>query len=51
MQERAAEIHLPRCEPIGTIAAMTTGELSGCVVVSGMPGAGKTTVTRLAAPT
>jgi predicted kinase len=28
---------------------MTSGELSGCVIVSGMPGAGKTTVTALAA--
>jgi Mg-chelatase subunit ChlI len=28
---------------------MTTPELSGCVIVSGMPGAGKSTVTRLAA--
>jgi predicted kinase len=28
---------------------MTTAELSGCVIVSGMPGAGKSTVTRLAA--
>jgi adenylate kinase len=34
---------------IGTIARMTSGELPGCVIVSGMPGAGKTTVTRLAA--
>ena len=28
---------------------MTSDELSGCVIVSGMPGAGKTTVTALAA--
>src|SRR5690349_16937198 len=28
---------------------MTSGELSGCVIVSGMPGAGKSTVTALAA--
>ena len=28
---------------------MSTGELSGCVIVSGMPGAGKSTVTALAA--
>ena len=28
---------------------MTSSELSGCVIVSGMPGAGKSTVTRLAA--
>jgi predicted kinase len=28
---------------------MSSGELSGCVIVSGMPGAGKTTVTALAA--
>lgn len=28
---------------------MTTDELSGCVIVSGMPGAGKSTATRLAA--
>ena len=28
---------------------MSEGELSGCVIVSGMPGAGKTTVTALAA--
>jgi len=28
---------------------MTAAELSGCVIVSGMPGAGKSTVTRLAA--
>ena len=28
---------------------MTAGELSGCVIVSGMPGAGKSTVTALAA--
>jgi predicted kinase len=28
---------------------MTSGELSGCVIVSGMPGAGKSTVTTLAA--
>jgi predicted kinase len=28
---------------------MTSGELSGCVVVTGMPGAGKSTVTGLAA--
>jgi predicted kinase len=34
---------------IATIARMTNGELSGCVIVSGMPGAGKSTVTRLAA--
>jgi len=34
---------------IGTIARMASGELSGCVIVSGMPGAGKSTVTRLAA--
>ena len=34
---------------IGTIARMTNGELPGCVIVSGMPGAGKSTVTRLAA--
>jgi predicted kinase len=34
---------------VATIAAMVTPELSGCVVVSGMPGAGKSTVTGLAA--
>ncbi|QYN39393.1 ATP-binding protein [Pseudonocardia sp. DSM 110487] len=34
---------------IGTIECMTSGGLPGCVIVSGMPGAGKTTVTRLAA--
>jgi predicted kinase len=28
---------------------MSAGKLSGCVIVSGMPGAGKSTVTRLAA--
>jgi predicted kinase len=28
---------------------MTSGELDGCVIVTGMPGAGKTTVTALAA--
>jgi predicted kinase len=37
------------CQHLGTIADMTTGELSGCVIVSGMPGAGKSTVTGLAA--
>jgi predicted kinase len=34
---------------IGTLARVTSDELSGCVIVSGMPGAGKSTVTRLAA--
>jgi hypothetical protein len=34
---------------IGTLGRVTSGELSGCVIVSGMPGAGKSTVTRLAA--
>ncbi len=34
---------------VGTIASVTTAELTGCVIVSGMPGAGKSTVTRLAA--
>jgi predicted kinase len=34
---------------IDTLARMTSGDLSGCVIVSGMPGAGKSTVTRLAA--
>ncbi|MDQ6873859.1 MAG: AAA family ATPase [Actinomycetota bacterium] len=28
---------------------MTTGEVSGCVIVTGMPGAGKTTITALVA--
>jgi AAA domain len=31
------------------IAAVTTPELSGCVIVAGMPGAGKTTITGQAA--
>src|SRR5688500_138491 len=30
------------------IVAMSSAALSGCVIVSGMPGAGKSTVTRLA---
>jgi predicted kinase len=40
------------CAPdgvVGTISRVTSGELPGCVIVSGMPGAGKSTVTRLAA--
>ena len=34
---------------LGTIEAVITPELSGCVIVSGMPAAGKSTVTGLAA--
>lgn len=34
---------------VGTIEAVITSDLSGCVVVSGMPAAGKTTITELAA--
>jgi chloramphenicol 3-O-phosphotransferase len=40
---------LRRDDPIGTLARTTSGEPSSCVIVSGMPGAGKSTVTRLAA--
>ena len=36
-------------EPGDTIAAMVADELTGCVIVSGMPAAGKSTVTALAA--
>jgi predicted kinase len=45
----AAAIRLRPGGMIGTLARVTSGELSGCVIVSGMPGAGKSTVTRLAA--
>ncbi len=40
---------MPSGPPVGTIAAVTMTELAGCVIVSGMPAAGKSTVTRLAA--
>jgi predicted kinase len=46
---RAAAIRLRPGRVIGTLARVRSGELSGCVIVSGMPGAGKSTVTRLAA--
>jgi predicted kinase len=36
-------------QAVDTIASVTTSDLAGCVIVSGMPGAGKSTVTRLAA--
>jgi hypothetical protein len=34
---------------LASITPVTSGELSGCVIVSGMPGAGKSTVSGLAA--
>lgn len=42
-------IRLPSGPPVGTIAEVATTELSECVIVPGMPGAGKSTVTGLAA--
>jgi broad-specificity NMP kinase len=30
---------------LGTIAGMTSSQLRGCLIVNGMPGSGKTTVT------
>jgi predicted kinase len=35
--------------PLEASRSMTSGELSGCLIVSGMPGAGKSTVTALVA--
>ena len=40
---------MPYAGVAGKIAAMTSGDLFGCVIVSGMPGAGKSTVSSLAA--
>jgi hypothetical protein len=34
---------------VGNITVVATADLSGCVIVTGMPGAGKSTVTGLAA--
>jgi predicted kinase len=35
---------LPSSQVLGSITAVTVEDLSGCVIVSGMPGAGKSTV-------
>ncbi|SDS19650.1 Cytidylate kinase [Actinopolymorpha singaporensis] len=40
---------MPTLWRLGTIVAVIGEELQGCVIVSGMPGAGKSTVTGLAA--
>lgn len=45
----ASPNRLPDRDSVATIAAMTFGDLRGCVLVSGMPGAGKSTVSGLAA--
>jgi hypothetical protein len=44
-----AQIRLRTDGPVGTIAGMTAAELPGCLIVTGMPGAGKSTVTQLVA--
>ena len=40
---------LPNAVRLAASRSVATSELSGCVIVSGMPGAGKSTVTRVAA--
>jgi hypothetical protein len=46
---RSAEFDCRAARRSPGLPAMDTAELSGCVIVTGMPGAGKSTVTRLAA--
>jgi predicted kinase len=47
--ERRVDIRLPRLTGHGSVAGVTTDEVSGCVIVTGMPGAGKTTIASLVA--
>lgn len=48
-QDRASEIRLPAARHAGTIAGVITEGTPDCLIVTGMPGAGKSTVTGLVA--